>query len=396
MKQAFLNLSQRFRQQQKRNAWLAVGFIVFLFFVFWVFDKTELPNQPIADKTPLHDLTQSIEDKNIWMFQAANRLEAQEKKQDQLLKEIEELKKAFVEHQQSNTKEEANNLPVAALMDGSMPDASESHHSSYFESSVEETSIQPEGAQQSTSRIFSAAIPLNHLNDKKSPHQDHYIPAGSYAKAVLLSGVDVSAGVSSQASPKPVLLRLIHPGSLPNKAIGKMKDCRVIAAAFGDLSSERAYLRLEKLSCIEPDGHVIETDVDGYISGEDGKNGIRGRVIMRDNEVLRRGFLGGLLSGFGKASSQSFNTSSVSPFGAVQTSSARGLDIFKQAGAEGTGNAFDLMAKYHIQRAEQYQPVIQISAGRKVDVVFHSGAPFGEKRTPQKSLDSLNLEGNQP
>ena len=395
MKQAFLNLSHCFKQQQKRNALLAVGFIVFLFFVFWVFDKTELPPQSIVDKTPLHDLTQSIEDKNIWMFQAANRLEAQEKKQDQLLKEIEELKKAFTE-QQSNNKEEASNLPTPGLMDGSMPDAFESHHSSYFESSVEETPAQTERMQQNTSSIFSAAIPLTHSNDKQSPHQDHYIPAGSYAKAVLLSGVDVSAGVSSQASPKPVLLRLIHPGSLPNKAIGKMKDCRVIAAAFGDLSSERAYLRLEKLSCIEPDGHVIETDVDGYISGEDGKNGIRGRVIMRDNEVLRRGFLGGLLSGFGKASSQSFNTSSVSPFGAVQTSSARGLDIFKQAGAEGTGNAFDLMAKYHIQRAEQYQPVIQISAGRKVDVVFHSGAPFGEKRTPQKSLDSLNLEGNQP
>jgi hypothetical protein len=26
---------------------------------------------------------------------------------------------------------------------------------------------------------------------------------------------------------------------------------------------------------------VIETDVDGYISGEDGKNGMRGRMVMR-------------------------------------------------------------------------------------------------------------------
>jgi hypothetical protein len=42
------------------------------------------------------------------------------------------------------------------------------------------------------------------------------------------------------------------------------------------------------------------------------------------------------------------------------------------------------MARYNIQRAEQYQPVIQISAGRVVNVVFHSGSKFGEKKTRKK------------
>jgi conjugal transfer pilus assembly protein TraB len=141
-------------------------------------------------------------------------------------------------------------------------------------------------------------------------------------------------------------------------------------------------MRLEKLSCIEQDGHIIETDVDGYISGEDGKNGMRGRVVLRDAEVLKRGFLGGLLSGLGKAVNHSFTTTTVSPLGA--TSNVNGKDIFKSAGAQGAGDAFELMARYNIQRAEQYQPVIQISAGRVVNVVFHSGSKFGEKKTRKK------------
>lgn len=157
-----------------------------------------------------------------------------------------------------------------------------------------------------------------------------------------------------------------------------MKDCRIIAAAYGDISSERAYLRLEKLSCIELDGTVIETDVDGYVSGEDGKNGMRGNVIIRDGEVLKRGFLGGLFSGLGKATTQSLATTSISPLGATNT--IQGKDVFKSAASEGVGDAFELMARYNIQRAEQYQPIIQISAGRIVDVVFHSGSKFGERK----------------
>jgi len=163
-----------------------------------------------------------------------------------------------------------------------------------------------------------------------------------------------------------------------------MKECRVVAAAYGDLSSERAYMRLEKLSCVKPDGHVIESKVDGYVSGNDGKNGVRGRVVIRDAEMLKRGFMGGVLSGLGKATTNSFSSTSVSPFGSVNTSTAKGADIFKQAGAQGSADAFELMARYNIQRAEQYQPVIQIGAATKVEVVFLSGAEFGEQKVMER------------
>ena len=36
-----------------------------------------------------------------------------------------------------------------------------------------------------------------------------------------------------------------------------------------------------------------------------------------------------------------------------------------------------MLSKYYIERAESLQPVIQVGAGRKVDIIFTEGAFFG-------------------
>lgn len=361
-------------------------------------EKEPLAIDTMNEKAPLYDVTEALEDKSFWVFKSENRLAEQEKTQAKLMQDLEEIRETLNKPEAENAKSEIETLQSRVFeleqklnlsSFGQVPaeenkinndTAFETPAPSYNFSNNASQNVNPEVKEAPLrSTIFSETIIMPDPNEANPKHHhDNYIPAGAYVKAVLLSGIDVSVGISSQSNPQPVLLRLVHPGSLPNKFLGKMRDCRIIAAASGELSTERAQFRLEKLSCIQPDGRVIETDVDGYISGEDGKNGMRGHMVMRDAEVLKRGFLGGLLSGLGKATSQSFNTTSVSPLGAVNT--VKGGDIFKQAGAEGAGNAFELMAKYNIQRAEQYQPVIQISAGREVFVIFHSGRAFGEHR----------------
>ena len=378
-------------------------------------DAAPVPSTLLSVDAPIYDVTHALEDKSFWLFKAENKLLAQEEAQRKMSQELSELKASL------NPKASAQEQAMLELHER-LANLEQAQIKEPFPSKDEESTSQEEAnsdlqAFQSSKgvghaalyvqgtpalpvqpAIFSDTFNLSSTAQSKLPHKDSFIPPGTYTKAVLLNGVDVSAGISSQANPKPVLLRLVHRGSLPNKAYGKMKDCRIIAAAYGDLSSERAYMRLEKLSCVQADGHVIVTDIDGYVNGEDGKNGIRGKVVLRDAEVLKRGFLGGLLSGLGKATSQSYNSSAFSPLGAVSTG-AKGADIFKQAGAQGAGDAFELMAKYNIQRAEQYQPVIQISAGSSVDVVFHTGSHFGEKKSrknaksPKSNL--LEINGNE-
>ena len=104
-----------------------------------------------------------------------------------------------------------------------------------------------------------------------------WLPAGSHAEAVVLAGVDASAGISSQGDPRPVLLRLIGPAwtaAAGGSALQvDVEGCTVTGAAHGDLSSEKVYARLRTLTCAGPEpGSVIETEVAGFIAGS-GKTG---------------------------------------------------------------------------------------------------------------------------
>jgi len=69
-----------------------------------------------------------------------------------------------------------------------------------------------------------------------------WLPAGAHAEAVVLAGVDASAGVSSQGDPRPVLMRITGPAWTAAEDGTAMQvdidGCTVTGAAHGDLSSE--------------------------------------------------------------------------------------------------------------------------------------------------------------
>ena len=92
-------------------------------------------------------------------------------------------------------------------------------------------------------RLQSVFIAPKKTRVPKTP--ETYVPSGSVVNAVLLSGVYASVGVNSSADPRPVLMRLISRGSLPNGAFSHLKDCRLTGAAFGDISC-----RSDSAACI--------------------------------------------------------------------------------------------------------------------------------------------------
>ena len=358
-----------------------------LVLIFLTQDSTPL-SEPEKDK-PVVELTRTPEDKTFWLFKADKALREQSKVQSALQDEITELK--------ARQEKILEQLEVQAQhAELSLPQSQESQEAP--KSMTEFALSNPQAVE-----AYSPAAPVSLIFSERLeseapsislPHIDHFIPAGTYVKAVLLNGLDISAGISSQANPQPVLLRLVDVASLPNHAKSRLKDCRVIAAAHGELSNERVNMRLETLSCVQEDGHVIESQVTGFVNGLDGKNGVRGKVVLRDAEVLKRGFMGGLLSGLGKVSLGS--KQGPASFGGLD---AKGnLNLFKQSGTEGVGDAFELMAKYNIQRAEQYQPVLQVSAGVEVDVVFHAGTAFGAQKAGelQTGFQSLAVGETSP
>lgn len=208
----------------------------------------------------------------------------------------------------------------------------------------------------------------------KITHLSSYLPAGSYAPAVVLSGVDASTGVTSQADPIPVLFRITGPAVTAGTRSTRghtvdLTGCTVTGSARGDLSSERVYVRLLKLACIKPGQRVFETDVAGYMSGA-GKTGSRGLVVSREGRLVSAAAVSGALSGLAGAVSSAGNTASNSDAASLNDALA-GAGVGSVTG--GVQSAADRLSEYYIERAEQYQPVVSLYGGTAVEVVFLEG-----------------------
>ncbi len=198
-------------------------------------------------------------------------------------------------------------------------------------------------------------------------------PANVSVRAILISSVDAVCRLDAQSDPIPVKLRLLDDAHLPGSIIVKLKGCLVGASAYGDISSERVYMRLENLTKVNSSGQAIETEVTGYVSGEDGRFGMRGVVVDRSAKILKPALGSGILSGI----AQTLQSACTRPPKENINAYTIGSD-FAQNSASGASDAFSMLASYYIRRAEQVQPVLQIDAGRIVDITFTQGFSMGD------------------
>lgn len=239
----------------------------------------------------------------------------------------------------------------------------------------------PQGGQEDLIQKVSLSLTEN-PKSKLPKTVDTTIPAGAFAKTVLLSGLDASSAMTASSDPRPMLLRLIDFGTLPRRFQSDLKNCHCTASAYGDLSSERVYARLEKLTCVErKTGEIIETQVAGYIAGPDGKAGIRGIVASKDGQFLGRSLIGGVFAGLSNVANPQNRQVQGNPFmpEGKQPSPPNVGDLFTSGMASGASSALDRLSQYYIDRAEQLQPVIQIAAGQVVDIVFTEGTFIGSQ-----------------
>lgn len=205
-----------------------------------------------------------------------------------------------------------------------------------------------------------------------------YLPPNSYAPARVIVGVDASTGVASQTDPLPVVLRITGPArSVIQRGkvlTTRLTGCVVNGAARGDLSSEKVYVKLARMTCDQPGGRVAVSEVKGFISFA-GKSGVRGRVVSREGSLVGQALLAGIVGGFGRGFSA--NANSTFAGGAIGADGKRGaLNLGEIVGGgvgQGVGEAADTVSKYLIERAEQYQPVVEMPTGIEVEIVFLDG-----------------------
>ena len=209
-----------------------------------------------------------------------------------------------------------------------------------------------------------------------------YVPPNAYAEAKVLVGVDAATGTSYSQDPKPVLFRIlgpaIHVGSAGKFQSTDLTGCLINGAAYGELPSEKVYVKLQKITCPAGPGRFSVATVEGYVTSK-GKAGVRGPVISREGQFTSRALVAGALNGLGQGLSknvqaaQSGVTTSITGAGALSAQELTPGQIATGSLGTGVSQAASLLADYYIKRAEQYQPVIEMPTGIQVELVFLSG-----------------------
>ena len=212
-----------------------------------------------------------------------------------------------------------------------------------------------------------------------------YLPAGTFMKAVVLSGVTASTGGTAAANPMPMLMEVTDTARLPNQFRSAVKRCFVTASATGDLSSERVLVRLDRLSCMKKDGKAVDVRVQGYVTGEDGKTGVRGRLVSRSGQAIANAVFLGALSGLGEAVSLSAQNTTTYASGASTKSVT---NPWKAGLGEGMSQAMDRIVDYYLRLADKIFPVLELDGGRTVEVVLSQGVTIAEKSETEEQKPS--------
>ncbi len=203
-----------------------------------------------------------------------------------------------------------------------------------------------------------------------------FIPAGSMFTGVLLSGLDAPTSSVAQKNPTPVVVRVKREALLPNHASIDIRECFVMAAGYGQLSTERALMRAEALTCVRHDGQVIENTLDAYIVGTDGKVGIPGRLVSKQGQMIAQSLIAGTLGGIGQALNRSrVPALNLNPSSGNTLYQDDSISSVTQSGvAGGIGTATNMIAKFYLDMAKETFPVVEVPAGEVVTVIVTRGS----------------------
>ena len=203
-----------------------------------------------------------------------------------------------------------------------------------------------------------------------------FIPAGTMLTGVLITGLDAPTGREAASKPIPMLVRIKEDAVLPNQYTADYKECFIVASGTGDLSSERAYIRGETLSCVATSGGVIQAHLEMWGTGEDGKAGMRGTLVSKQGSAMAKAILAGFAGGIGQAftpQQQSVITTGGSGFTTVPLGTAGRMAV-----GGGVSSAAQEIAQFYVKMADSEFPVIEVSAGRPVTFIVEKGAELSQ------------------
>ncbi len=215
-----------------------------------------------------------------------------------------------------------------------------------------------------------AELAIAHLKPVLARQDDFiYLPAGSFCKGTLITGVYASADVNN---PLPVLIVLDDAFHGPNKTRVPLKNAFVLGKAFGDLVSARALIQVTAISTVLPDSRTFEKqDHLGYVTDEFGELGVHGNIVRNTGKQLAMAFMGGFMAGGTQAIADKEVSTNQSVYGT--TSKEVTGNSAKNAVFSGLARSASRMSEYYEKQAENLVPAVHIKSGTPVYFIVQKG-----------------------
>lgn len=217
--------------------------------------------------------------------------------------------------------------------------------------------------------------------------------------ALLVMGVDAPTNIGTKNSdakdPLPVLLSVSSDALIANNYKQDYKNCLILATATGNATTERAYMRLSKMSCVSKNGEKrVEANIEGWVVGEDNKTGVSGNLVTKSGTLILKSLMAGMAQGLAQAASNTDNyITTGSPMGYGSNNSGYNASSNLAEGfGSGAGSAFKTIADFYIEMAKDLYPVIEVRGGRKVQILVKGTDPKNPIREVPYNKMFINSE----
>ena len=410
-----MGLFDKFKNQsstQKRNILLGIfAAVIFLMFVWGVAKDVsggKIRKKKPAQQTQVLNATQ----RSLTMEELASQIYALNRRfEQQDMNNRQQIQQLFAQYQPQQqmvlSEDDIRRIISEERATGSLADLTGSNNADPFTDPANPQAplagVVGEDEEDENKNPFKTLITNQSGKDKETPEQKakaagkNYLPIGTTISFVSVAGMNAPTNAIVKGigggEMMPTLLRVRGKAILPNGNRMDLQDCVVVASGFGQMSDERAILRTEALSCISPNGQTTEVPIKGTVFGEDGKPGMRGRLVSKNGEVIAQMMkvaafqtLGNML--VSAAANYDFKNgrekvnNGISITGSESGSSM--ADAIAQDAAAGLNNTFDRIAGIYEQYAQQTFPVIEVNPGRKGEIVLTQGVEIDYKGQGQQ------------
>jgi hypothetical protein len=347
---------------------ILVAFILFGSFIVMLFIIRDNPSKTVLNEVVLDDhetieLAESTDKTMKWHNFLEEKIETEEGERKEEIKHLKDSIEAIEAEKQKGASSEFSLINARLTLATKQIEELKNENKNILDDL--EILIKKDLEQEAPIELGLTSI-AEHVATRAPVSSYNYLPATSYVSGNLLGGIAVSTSVNSASEPIPVVIKLTDKGNLPADFAVDIKQCRLLASCYGDISSERVIIRAEELICEnKAEGLLISTKVAGVIYGDDGANGIRGTVVSMSEKHLKNAALGGLLSGLSSTAGgrQGVN---LTAFGGISTKSKGAKEVLGEGLLGGASTAAEKLADYHIKLAENISPVILVPGGTKV------------------------------